>query len=90
MDLYRNTKTGVVFVGNGYLENGPDMVPYIPKEAPAEPVTEPAVEPADDGLDEMTKDQLEEFARDMFGVDIDKRFSLAKLREQVRAMMADA
>lgn len=35
---------------------------------------------------EMSKDQLEEYAKEKFGVDIDRRYSLSKLIEQVEQL----
>jgi hypothetical protein len=38
-------------------------------------------------IDEMDKDQLEEYALENFGIDLDKRKNEDKLRDEVRAMI---
>ena len=47
------------------------------------------VERAEQGLNQMTKDELEAFAKEKHGVDLDKRKSLDTLRSQLEALMAD-
>lgn len=39
-------------------------------------------------LDDMDKDDLENYAQEHFGVDIDKRKSLKKLKKEVKALIA--
>lgn len=40
-------------------------------------------------LDAMSKDDLEAFAREQFGVDLDKRKRLEALRDQVSSLMGE-
>ena len=41
----------------------------------------------DDGLGAMSKQELEDYAKELFGVDLDKRKSEKTLRKEIRELM---
>jgi hypothetical protein len=92
----KNTKTGRIFIRTPELANHVDMQPCdAPKSARANKAPAPSVqqEPNDpaptggDDLDNMDKEQLEKLARERFDVELDRRKSVATLREQVRELV---
>ena len=44
----------------------------------------------DKDIQSMSKDELEAYANDRFGIDIDKRKAVAKLRDMVEGMVRDS
>lgn len=76
----------------GKLFQTPEELPEGWFDTPADfPKEKTVSKPKKEGVDSMGKDQLEEFARTLNPpVELDKRFSLKKLRDQVRKALGNA
>lgn len=62
-----------------------------PEGEPASGINdEPDIEPETDGLDlsTMTKAEMEVFARERFGIELDRRWSETRLRDRLSRLMA--
>ena len=79
-------KTGRVYVRTDAYAARDDMDPYTFTAEPAPKETESVPPHPQDIFDNLTKAELETYAMDRFGVNLDKRKSLQSLIDEVKSL----